>query len=134
MVARNHLGPALALGLVAAFVSTPSVRSQESAPATPSTGDLTRTFMYCVRNLAARLEPSGDDPEAVAKAAVFLCLPEETDAVNAALREKDNYLVGQLRGTAIFYGSGQVVIARLCRKTKDCLVPPPPASPRTLAR
>jgi hypothetical protein len=87
-------------------------------------------FMICVRRTAERLEPSGDAPKDVAEAAVFLCLPKETAAANAAIQAGDMQMMGSLRGTATFYGAGQVVAARLCRKTKDCgLAPLPPAKP-----
>lgn len=86
-----------------------------------STATLTRTYMLCVRRTAVRLEPSGDSPESVAKAAVFACQREE--AALFAARPQD---VNELRETALFYATGQAVAARLCRKTKDCGVTPLP--------
>jgi len=80
---------------------------------------LTREYMLCVRRNAVRLEPSGDPPGDVARAAVFACQPEEA-ALFAMLPQEAN----QLRATAIFFGTGQAVSARLCRKTKDCGVTP----------
>jgi hypothetical protein len=82
--------------------------------------------MHCVRNNAVRLEPSCDAPEDIAKAAIFLCQREEGAAINANAENAKNAM--QLRETAIFYGSGQTVVARLCRKTKVCgLAPIAPA-------
>lgn len=81
------------------------------------TGTLTREYMLCVRTKAIRLEPSGDSPEDVAKAAVFACQREEATVFAVLPREAT-----QLRDTAIFYGTGQAVAARLCRKTHDCSV------------
>jgi len=83
--------------------------------------------MLCVRRLAVRLEPSNDPPEDVARAAAFVCQGLELRAINLSL---DNPPPGgspiELRATAIYYGAGQTVIARLCRLRHDCSVLPPP--------
>jgi hypothetical protein len=90
--------------------------------------DLTRAFMVCVRSSADALEASGDTPQDVAQAAVFLCQREEAAAINADPRS-----ALKLRETALFYGASQATIARLCRRTGRCdLAPvtPLPSGPR----
>ncbi len=83
--------------------------------------DSVRDYMLCVRRAAVRLEPSEASPEDVAKAAVFSCQTAEARAFNMHLAQAN-----QLRETAIFYGVGQAVAARLCRRTRDCDVVPLP--------
>jgi hypothetical protein len=85
----------------------------------------TRNFMFCVRNTAARLEPSGESPRDIADAAVFVCLPEEIIALNLALGE-GNPRSQNLRETALFFGASQVVVSRHCRLTGDCELAPAP--------
>lgn len=133
MVAKNHAIAAL-IALSLGLAGDLALVDQASADDT-AMNDATRTLMFCARNMAARLEPSGDPPSDVAEAAVFLCLPEESAAVNLwykAGSPNTGANPDQLRGTALFYAKGQAVISRLCRKTKDCMVPPPPASPLSL--
>jgi hypothetical protein len=78
-----------------------------------------QAYMLCVRKNAERLEPSGDSPQDIAKASIFLCSNEELAAF-----APDPSSATQLRETAIFYGTGQAVVARLCRKAKDCGLAP----------
>ncbi len=95
-----------------------------TAPAFAASHDkdsIVRAYMLCVRTTAERLEPSGDAPEDIAKASIFVCQSEEAKAFSADPAGAEN-----LRDTAIFYGAGQAVIARLCRKTGDCGVAPVP--------
>ena len=83
--------------------------------ATPAEDQIVRNYMLCVRHAAVRLEPSEAPPEDVAKAAVFSCQAEETPALNIDVSQAMH-----LRETALFYGVGQAVAARLCRRTHDC--------------
>ena len=89
--------------------------------ASPEQDAAVRDYMYCVRNNAGRLEPSGDAPNDIAKASVFLCQSEELAAFAPSPDSAK-----QLRETAIFYGASQAVIARLCRKIGDCVLAPLP--------
>jgi hypothetical protein len=91
--------------------------------ASPEQDSIVRAYMLCVRSTAERLEPSGDAPEDIAKASIFLCQTEEAKAFNADIAG-----AAQLRETAISYGASQTVIARLCRKTGDCGLAPVPKS------
>ncbi len=83
--------------------------------APPDRDAQTRAYMNCVRTTAQRLEPSGDAPQEVARAATAFCQDFETPLFTAQPSTSM-----QLRETAIYYGAAQVVAARLCRKTKDC--------------
>ena len=105
------LTPALALALPA------------RAAAAPAPDDATRAYMTCVRRNAERLEPSGDPPQGVARAAVFLCQRDEMTAFNARGRPDAN-----LRDTALFYGAGQATAARACRVAQRCGLAPLPNS------
>jgi hypothetical protein len=78
--------------------------------------EFVRDYMYCVRRNSARLEPSGDPPEDIAKAAIMMCNHEESAAFNSSSGSTPEHL----RETAVFYGSGQVVVTRLCRRTREC--------------
>jgi hypothetical protein len=93
-------------------------------PATSQTSDdATRAYMLCVRRNAESLEPSGDPPQDVARAAVFLCGREEGVAFNFDISS-----AGRLRETALFYGAGQATVARACRIAKRCGFAPIPNS------
>ena len=83
--------------------------------------DLTKTYMLCVRRAAIQLEPSGDSPEDIGRAATWACANEEVAAVNASLKiQRPGYGPTDLRGSGIYVGAAQAVGARLCRQTKDC--------------
>jgi recombinational DNA repair protein (RecF pathway) len=82
--------------------------------------DATYAYMFCVRRHAELLEPSGDPPQDVARAAVFLCLREEGLAFNSDGRSTPDHL----RNTAIFYGAAQTTVARACRLAQRCGLAP----------
>jgi hypothetical protein len=79
-----------------------------------------RTYNVCVRRYATRLEPSGDSPSDIARAAKILCSDERFAALNAAAKAGGT-AIDDTERAAEFYAAGQVTISRLCRKTKDCL-------------
>lgn len=85
------------------------------AAAPPDRDTATQSYMYCVRKMARRLEPSGDAPDDIGKAATAFCRRLEEPLFIATPSEANT-----LRETAIYYGAAQAVAARLCRKTKDC--------------
>ena len=98
---------------------------QVAAAQTPD--DATRAYMLCVRRTAELLEPSGDPPQDVARAAVALCQREETIAFNAH-GGADTGALSSLRDTAIFYGAAQSTAARACRIAQRCGLAPLPNS------
>lgn len=82
---------------------------------------LVRDYLLCARRAAIRLEPAGDAPEDIARAATWVCANEEIAAVNAALKvPRQGMGPSDLRGAAVYAAGAQAVGARLCRKTKDC--------------
>jgi hypothetical protein len=81
--------------------------------------DVVRDYMLCVRRMAARMEPSGDTPTDIADAAKVYCTPARTAALNGAIRGS-NATTTEIENAAELYGRAQVVVTRLCRKTKDC--------------
>ena len=103
--------PALALVLLV----------QTAAAQTPD--DVVRTYMLCVRRNAELLEPSGDPPQDVARAAAFLCMREETAAFNAGYRPNAGPR-SSLRETALLYGAAQATVARACRVAQRCGLAP----------
>jgi hypothetical protein len=105
--------------LAAALLPT-GVRAQQA----PAIGALA-AYTACVRSMASRIEPSDALPDEVARAAIFACAKEEAIAMNEAVRSGGD--PNRLRSDALYFGSSQAVIARLCRKTGDCRVAPPPA-------
>jgi hypothetical protein len=110
-----NLTPTLALALLV----------QTAAAQTPD--DAVRSYMHCVRRNAEILEPSGDPPQDVARAAVFLCGREETAALNAGYRPNASPR-STLRDTALFYGAAQATVARACRIAQRCGLAPLPNS------
>lgn len=96
------------LALAAASVSNPSLDGAQ------------RAYNICVRRTAVRLEPSGDSPEDIARAAQVLCSTERFAALNAAVAAGGSAIEDTERA-AKFYAAAEVTIARLCRKTKDCI-------------
>ena len=99
---------------------TIAVASSAMAPvASSQSADVVTAYMHCVRRNAERLEPAGDSPEDIARAAIFLCQSKEAAAFAASPSSAE-----ELRAAAIFFGAGQAVVARLCRKTKDCGLAP----------
>jgi|SRR6185503_20672621 len=92
-----------------------------AAALTPA-ADVVRDYIYCVRRNSARLEPSGDPLQDVAKAAIMMCNREELAAFSSLSGSTPEHL----RETAIFYGAGQVVVTRVCRKNHDCGLLPLP--------
>ena len=105
--------------LICLYVSAAFIFPISSASAEQNAG---YDYMICVRTAAERLVPSGDAPQDVARAAVYLCSVEELAAFNL-----DPAKASQLRETALFYGAAQAVAARLCRLARDCgLAPLPP--------
>lgn len=110
------LAPAVALALTL----------QSAAAQTPD--DATRAYMLCVRRNAEFLEPSGDPPQDVARAAVFVCHREELAAFNAVNRPAgappDSNALHALRNSALFYGAGQATVARACRVAQRCGLAP----------
>ena len=79
----------------------------------------------CVRRNAELLEPSGDPPQDVARAAAFLCMREETAALNAGYRASAGPR-SALRDTALFHGAAQATVARACRVAQRCGLAPLP--------
>ena len=77
-------------------------------------------YNVCVRRMAVRLEPSGDSPEDVARAAQVLCSTERFAAINAAVKAGGSS-IEDTEQAAKFYAAAEATIARLCRKTKDCI-------------
>lgn len=110
-----RLTPALALALT----------MQAATAQTPD--DATRAYMLCVRRTAELLEPSGDPPQDVARAAVALCQREEMTAFNAR-GGVNTGAATSLRDTAIFYGAMQSTTARACRVAQRCGLAPLPNS------
>lgn len=80
--------------------------------------DVVRDYMLCVRRMAARLEPSGDTPTDVADAAKVYCTPARTAALNSVGAAGN--ATADIESAADLYGRAQVVVVRLCRRTKDC--------------
>jgi hypothetical protein len=113
----------LYLATVVAALSFGAARGQDTAQS-----DAVRTYMTCVRSMSARIEPSEEPPEEVAKAAIFVCQREELAAINASLSSQvQGMSPDKLRATAIYYGASQAVLARLCRRAGECKLAPPPA-------
>ena len=81
----------------------------------PARDTAVRDYMHCIRKTAIRLEPSGDSPQDIGKAATAFCMKAEEPLFRAHPNDAST-----LRETAIYYGAAQAVAARLCRKTKDC--------------
>lgn len=79
-----------------------------------------RSYNVCVRRTAVRLEPSGDSPEDIARSAQVLCSTERFAALNAAVAAGGS-AVDDTERAAKFYAAAEATIARLCRKTKDCI-------------
>ncbi len=93
--------------------------------------DLVGSYMLCVRRNAELLEPSGDPPQDVARAAVFLCPREEGAAFNATDRpgtRPDAFSMRDLRDTALYAGAAQATVARACRIAQRCGLAPVPNS------
>lgn len=80
-----------------------------------------RAYFGCVRRAAEAIEPSGDAPMDVARAAVFYCAREETAAFRAMRGDES-----QLRESALFAGAAQTTFARLCRRASVCGLAPVP--------
>ena len=110
-----NLTPALVLALL---VQTAAAQTSD---------DVVRSYMLCVRRNAEVLEPSGDPPQDVARAAVFLCGREETAAFNAGYRPNASPR-STLRDTALFHGAAQATVARVCRVANRCGLAPLPNS------
>lgn len=85
-----------------------------------SLDDAQRDYNVCVRKVAVRLEPSGDSPEDIARAAQVLCPSERFAAINAVVKVEGS-AVDDTERAAKFYAAAEATIARLCRKTKDCI-------------
>lgn len=79
-----------------------------------------RSYNVCVRRMAVRLEPAGDSPEDIARAAQVLCSTERFAALNAAVAAGGS-AIDDTERAAKFYAAAETTIARLCRKTKDCI-------------
>ena len=118
-----RLPPLVPAALLAALIGGPASYAAEEPV------DIAmRTLMTCMRSTAARIEPSGDPPRDVATAAMFVCQPEESEVLRApARRNGATMLPKELRATALYYGSAQAVLSRLCRKLGDCKMAPAPA-------
>lgn len=80
-----------------------------------------RDYLLCVRRAAEVLEPSGDTPQDVARAAVLICQREEMSVSKDSDREAQ-----RLRETALFYGAAQATVARACRIVGRCGLAPLP--------
>jgi hypothetical protein len=80
--------------------------------------DVVTNYMLCVRRMAARLEPSGETSTDIADAAKVYCTTARTAALNTARGAGQS--AAEIESAADLYGRAQVVVARLCRKTKDC--------------
>ena len=87
--------------------------------------DAVRSYMLCVRRNAELLEPSGDPPQDVARAAAFLCMRGEAAAFNAGYRPNASPR-STLRDTALFHGAAQATVARACRVAQRCGLAPLP--------
>ena len=111
-----NLTPALALVLLVV----------QTAAAQPP-DDAVGSYMLCVRRNAELLEPSGDPPQDVARAAAFLCMREETAASNAGYRANAGPR-SAIRDTALFHGAAQATVARACRVAQRCGLAPLPNS------
>ncbi len=96
------------LALAAASVANPSLEGAQ------------RAYNVCARRMAVRLERSGDSPEDIARASQTLCSKERFAAINAALAAGGS-AVEDTERAAKFYAAAEVTIARLCRKTQDCI-------------
>lgn len=81
-----------------------------------------RDYVLCVRRMAARLEPSGDSPTDIADAAKANCSAARDAADNSSRDFKGGTAISieEIENGASFFGKSQVVVTRLCRKTKDC--------------
>ena len=83
-----------------------------------------REFMRCVGIMAVWLEPSGDAPEDIARAAVFACQQEEVEAAALVSDSSDATSAGmtpeRIRQAGMSYGAGQAIVARMCRVTGHC--------------
>ncbi len=87
----------------------------------PATNAAIGTFNFCVRRMAVRLEPSDANPEDIGKAAVTLCIDEEIAADNMIIHDPAPGLtMDNLQTGAISLGITEAVVARLCRKARDC--------------
>jgi hypothetical protein len=98
-----------------------AAQSQSQSDVEQRVNELTKTYMLCVRRAAIQLEPSGDSPEDIGRAATWACANEEVAAVNASLQvQRPGYGPTDLRGSGLYVGAAQAVGARRCRKTKNC--------------
>lgn len=79
-------------------------------------------YILCVRRMAVRLEPSGESPMDIADAAKAYCPTARTAGLNSSRDVKGGTAIsiGEMESGASFSGRSQVVVTRLCRKTKDC--------------
>ena len=104
--------------------------ASSGAKADPALDSAVGAFVLCSRNAAVRLEPPGDPPQDVARGAVILCGPAELKAANLALRvQQPGMDPTKIREDALFLAAGRAVVARLCRRTKDCITGAYPAPP-----
>jgi hypothetical protein len=88
--------------LAVAIVAAPADRNAQ-----------TIAYMHCVRRMARRLEPSGDAPEDVAKAATVYC--QKFEAPLFASNADDAKI---LRETAIYYGAAEAVDSQAMPKNE----------------
>ena len=83
---------------------------------------LVRDYVICARRTAARLEPSGESPTDIADAAKAYCSSARSAALNSSRDFKGGSAasIDEIDRGAFFFAKAQVIVARLCRKTKDC--------------
>ena len=83
--------------------------------------DALGAYMLCARHMAVRFEPSGESPESIATAALWACANEMVKATNILLRDSNPGISPTgLEASARQAALSQVVVVRLCKKTKDC--------------
>ena len=101
----------------AAALSFATIAVAQPSPEQATRDELLRNDMICVRRAAARLEPSGETPQSIAEAALWVCTAERIAVANHMIQHPPGFdNEPNERGAAI----AQVVGVRLCKRTKDC--------------
>lgn len=100
-----------------AVLSFATIADAQQTPEQATRNELLKKDMLCVRRAAARLEPSGESPQSIAEAALWVCAAERIAVANDMIQHPPGFdNEPNERGAAI----AQVVGVRLCKRTKDC--------------
>ena len=105
----------LLVAIIAFTMATPCFA--QTAEEMPKQNALVEKAVLCMRRAAVRLEPSGESPQSITEAALWVCNAERTALANYLFQHPPGFSnEANERGVAV----AQVVGVRLCKKTKDC--------------